>query len=314
MTRCPFLREAQVKSCRAAAFRKFIVRNAGQSEEERCSSPSYVDCPVAKRHSEDRPSVDHCPFLHESLVQYCAAAPIPTYIPYSELGLSLCSTGSHAYCELFAELEHAGPPVDGTPDAPTSAALTVATPSRLFYAPNHLWLDVDADGTYHVGADGFLARAIGAIDELTYLTLSGLQRPAVVLSLRGVDIPLVFPAEMSIRKANTHLRTHPSKLLTDPYGAGWLFEGRKARPTSDESVPGGLIAGKDAPSWMESELGRLDRFVRSLAERPGEDGVIHMNDGGAPADGLCRVLPRTDVLRLANEFFSVVTSRQGVAR
>ena len=102
--RCPFLREAQVKFCRASAYRKMIVRLAEQPEHERCSSREYVNCPAAKQHMEDRPSIDHCPFLHESLVQYCTAAAVTKYIPYTESVLSQCGTESHKYCELYLGL------------------------------------------------------------------------------------------------------------------------------------------------------------------------------------------------------------------
>jgi glycine cleavage system H lipoate-binding protein len=316
--RCPFLREAQVKSCRAAAYRKFIVRHPGQPDAERCSSASYVDCPVAKQHIEDSPSVDHCPFLHESLVQYCAAAPVPKFIPYSESELSRCTTGGYAYCELYAELEHAGsspePASDGRPVEPDPVVDGIPVPGRLWYTPNHLWLDVSADGTYHVGVDGFLARTLGAVDSLTFLTMSGLQRPAVVLSVHGVDLQLAFPAEISIRKANTYLRTNPSKLLADPYGSGWLFEGKKARPTSEECVPAGLIAGSDAPSWIGAEVKCLHRFVRELSEHPDARGNVWMADGGDVQHGVCQALGREEILRLYAAFFSSYTLRREASR
>jgi glycine cleavage system H lipoate-binding protein len=177
-----------------------------------------------------------------------------------------------------------------------------------------MWLDVSADGTYHVGVDGFLARTLGPIDGLTYVTLSGLQRPAVVFSVHGVDLQVVFPSEISIRKANTYLRTNPSKILSDPYGFGWLFEGKKARPTSDERVPAGLISGRDAAGWMSDEVEHLNRFVREVLERPDARGMVHMTDGGAPQEGLCQTLRREDILRLGNEFFSPYALRREASR
>ncbi len=323
--RCPYLREAQVKSCSAAAYRKFIVRNAGNSENERCSSSAYVDCPVAREHIEENPSIDHCPFLHESLVQYCAVAAVPTYIPYTESGLSRCGTDGYSYCELFAELEHAvgesavPPPREGS-DATAQIVLAeptvdgLAVPIGLWYAPNHMWLDASEDGTYHVGIDSFMARALGTLDAVSFLTMTGLQRPAVVFSVRGVDLQAVFPAEISIRKANTYLRTNPSKVLADPFGHGWLFEGRKGRPASRERVPEGLIPGKDAARWMSLELRRLTAFARELSERPDAHGTICMADGGTLQDGVCRSLDREGVLRLWNEFFSPYAHRMKVSR
>ena len=56
----------------------------------------------------DDVSAGRCPFLHESLVQYCGAASLTKYIPYSEAVLSHCGTESHRYCELFLAFAHPG--------------------------------------------------------------------------------------------------------------------------------------------------------------------------------------------------------------
>jgi hypothetical protein len=58
-----------------------IVKLPEQPDNERCSSPDYLNCPVSKQHHEERPLPDRCPFLHQSLVQYCAADSVTKYIP-----------------------------------------------------------------------------------------------------------------------------------------------------------------------------------------------------------------------------------------
>src|SRR5204862_222433 len=98
--RCPFLQEAQVKSCQASEFRKMIVRNPAISDEK-CSSPAYVTCSAAQQHCGEAPPQDHCPFIRELLVQFCSAAPIARYIPYSESSISRCGGAGHRYCELY---------------------------------------------------------------------------------------------------------------------------------------------------------------------------------------------------------------------
>lgn len=100
--RCPLLREAQVRFCTASPYRKLIVRLPVKPEQERCSCAEYVHCPSARQHFEERPSADHCPFLQESLMQYCGAAAIPKYIPYSEAVASRCSGDGHCQCVAFA--------------------------------------------------------------------------------------------------------------------------------------------------------------------------------------------------------------------
>jgi len=102
--RCPLLREAQVRFCTASPYRKLIVRLPVKPEQERCSSAEYVLCSSARQHFEERPSADHCPFLQESLMQYCGAAAVPKFIPYSEAVASRCTGDGHNTCAAFAAL------------------------------------------------------------------------------------------------------------------------------------------------------------------------------------------------------------------
>lgn len=312
--RCPFLREAQVKFCRASAYRKMIARLQGQPENERCTSPAYVHCPDAKQHHEEHPSLDHCPFLHESLVQYCSAASVTRYIPYSESVLAQCGTESHKYCELFLALAH--PPVETNGLIPTDARSAknetdhtvegIRVPANLWFSPNHMWLDAGTDGVLHLGIDGFMAKALGEIDRLTFLTIHGFCRPTLVVTVRGVDLHVAFPNELFITKANTYLRTTPSRLVSDPYGSGWLFEGTDTQCSSTKRSPlyKGLITGNEATSWMRNEVGRMNGHVHALASRPDFNGAVMMADGGEFSGGLMHHLNREDILHLCNEFFS----------
>ena len=70
---CPFLKEAQVKYCRTAAVRKLIPLAQAGRADEKCSSGEHRHLPglpdAAAEESADR---GPCPFLRESLMQYCA--------------------------------------------------------------------------------------------------------------------------------------------------------------------------------------------------------------------------------------------------
>lgn len=302
--RCPFLREAQVKFCRASAYRKMIVRLSEQPANERCSSPDYVNCPAAKQHSEDRPSIDHCPFLHESLVQYCTAAPVTKYIPYTESVLSQCGTDSHSYCDLYLALAHPG---DCTADAAAGTlpcSNSIKAPKELYFAPNHMWLELSADGTCHVGLDAFLTGVLGAPEHLTFISGTGTHRPAVSVSIRGVDLQLVFPHPLTITRANTYLRTNPSKIVNDPYKAGWLFEATAERSSQRSSLTEGLITGDAVAPWMQSEMDRMNQFAHRTAARPDRNGSVMMADGGNYSPGFAGHLTREELLKLYTQFFS----------
>ena len=308
--RCPFLREAQVKFCRASAYRKMIVRLAEQPEHERCSSHEYVNCPAAKQHMEDRPSIDHCPFLHESLVQYCTAAAVTKYIPYTESVLSQCGTDSHKYCELYLglaqpkEFSESVTSNSSKRNAVRQSIDDVKIPANLYYSPNHMWMDIGTDGTCHIGVDAFLTKVLGSVDHITFVTNKGNQRPAVSFTVRGVELQFVFPKSMNITRANTYLRTNPEKIIADPYTVGWLFEATEEKFKTEQEHPEGLLTGDDVYPWMRQELDRMTTLAHHIASQPDMRGAVLMTDGGIFQAGFAQRLTREELLKLYNEFFS----------
>jgi glycine cleavage system H lipoate-binding protein len=309
--RCPFLREEQVKSCQASPFRKSIARSAAHGEDERCSSPDYVRCPVAPQSRQAHPSPARCPFLVESLVQFCAAAPAPTYIPWSESPLLRCGHDGHRFCELFLSVAGRGgrgPARRGTDaeDAGTGSVDGIAMPGWLYYAPNHMWLDEGDDGLFHLGVDAFLTGLAGSVERLAFLTVKGVAHPAVVLTIGGVDLTLAFPHALKIVSANTRLRSSVQGLVADPYGVGWLFEGKDEstppRRTGSTPITEGLLRGAAARQWMEGEVRRASLFVheRVLPRRSHGDTLP---DGGTVAAGLVSQLDRDETLQLFAELF-----------
>jgi glycine cleavage system H lipoate-binding protein len=314
--RCPFLREAQVKYCRTSAFRKMIVRVPGRPDTDRCASPDYVNCPAAQSHLESAGGSTQCPLLQEALTQYCGAAPVVKYIPYSEAELSNCGTESHKYCELYLSLAHpdhaslrAAATTPSMQEGSTHEYLIEGTriPGWLYYTANHMWLDVSSDGVVHVGIDAFLARMLDSVEQISFVTLQGMQRPAVVLTVHGVDLQMVFPNAFRITKANLYLRTNPSTILTDPYTLGWLFEGSiKGHDSAslDTALKAGLVSGKRAAEWFYSEMNRMTQMAHAFSNARDQVGQVAMADGGSVQPGFMQLLTRDEMLRVFNEFFS----------
>jgi len=327
--RCPFLREAQVKFCTVAAPRKMIVRTANdEAGAERCSSSEHVHCRAMKEFHEDIPHPSHCPFLHETLVQYCSASPETRFIPYSESTLTRCGTENHLYCEIYLSLSHpmdyqssggVSEMVPGELPGPTETAVEgIPIPLGIWYANNHMWLDISGDGHAHVGIDGLLARAIGQVDEINYLTVKGLARPSVVLTVAGVDLHLALPVTLVVTGTNTNLRAHRERLTSHPYTLGWLFEGTASPEavsvhTMHDSIPlSGLRTGPAACRWMEQEIHRLSVFIHDRAARSATGkNMPLLADGGTLVGGVLRHLRREEILTAFNEFFSsYVASRE----
>ena len=313
---CPFLRDTRVRSCGASSFRKMIVEAASDSSSERCSSSKWVDCPAASARSTNAQRAaagTSCPFVRESEVEFCSAAPVQQFIPASTALLSRCKSDGHLYCELY--LVHADPAgsrrprTGGNANGAMPLVDGIPVPQHLAYAPNHMWLDVAEDGVCHVGIDGFLARVLGSVDSVTFVANRKNGCPVAVLNVHGVDLQMVFPNALQRASANLYLRTTPEKIAEDPYGAGWLFEAYvPPLAVNGEALRAGLIPGDRAVTWMRSEAERLNEFVHECASRPGPDGVSYVADGGRVGPGIASHLEREDLITLFNEFFAPQSS------
>lgn len=279
---CPFLREAQVKFCRTAAVRKLIPLSLAAKTGEKCGSAEHTSCAVFREQQpEDAGSTGACPYLRESLMQYCGAAPVARFVPYSESLISRCGNDGYRYCELYLGMAHPalGEPADG-----------LAVPDWLRYSANHMWLDVTEDGFCHAGIDAFLSRAVGKVDRISYVWQKGVRRPSAVLTVNGMDLEVVFPNAFNLTGCNLYLRADPSRLASEPYTGGWMFEGTPLPGTTD-----GLVQGAAARGWMEREKQRINEFLQQ------QSGCTA--DGGEPARGVLRGLEREQALALYHEFF-----------
>jgi glycine cleavage system H protein len=182
------------------------------------------------------------------------------------------------------------------PEMPADGRYGISMPGWLRYSANHMWLDVAQDGMCHAGIDAFLSRALGEVDRITYVWTKGLRRPAAVLTVAGVDLEVVFPNEFLLTNCNLYLRADPSKLTSQPYSTGWLFEGTPAPGTKSN-----LLQGAAARRWMEQEQRRINEFLQQ--EMEAAIGPLAA-DGGLFTAGIGRQLERERKLTLFHEFFS----------
>jgi len=289
---CPFLREAQVKYCQTASLRKLIPLAQSGRADEKCASAQHTTCPVFRTQAplDEEDAAGACPYLRESPMQYCGAAPVAKLVPYSESLLSRCGNDSFRYCELYRGMAHPGEPA-GENDLPL--------PDWLLYSANHMWLDVTGDGACHAGIDAFLSRMLGKVDRISYVWLKGNHRPIAVLTVDGTDLEVVFPRPFVITNCNLYLRADPARLTSAPYTGGWLFEGIPSPETS-----AGLMPAGEARPWMEREERQINEFL----QRQTSPGLAA--DGGRFAAGVARALDRERRLALFHEFISPYASER----
>ena len=220
--------------------------------------------------------------MRESLMQYCAAAGVTKFVPYSESLLSRCGGDGYRYCELYLAMAHPELPAEET-----------ALPGWLRYAPNHMWLDVGEDGGCHVGIDAFFCRVLGKVERISYVWLAGKHRPAAILTVAGADLEVVFPNPLQLTGCNLYLRADPGRLTAEPYTGGWLFEGRALAETTEN-----LMDSAAARAWAERDERRMNEFLQQAS------GGHLAADGGTAAPGAAATLDREKLTELFHSFFS----------
>jgi glycine cleavage system H lipoate-binding protein len=172
----------------------------------------------------------------------------------------------------------------------------IRVPTTLAFTRNHFWYDESGDGWWHVGIDDFFARLLGEVEQVTFVTMRGIEQPTVLLQIQGMELTGMFPGRLAINGTNRGLRISPQTIVSHPYTNGWLFEGKcEPRITSPP-----LVRGGKAVEWMREETHKLSDFVQQLG---GGHGVRLAADGGVPVSGLFRHLEREQVLLLVNKFF-----------
>ncbi|HSG65245.1 MAG TPA: hypothetical protein VLD39_09590, partial [Gammaproteobacteria bacterium] len=262
------------------------------------------------------PPAARCPFLQEADVEYCGAVPIPRYVPASDALMSHCSSGGHLYCDIY--LSYADPEGERLPRESASTIEHeilagehtayvdgIPIPQHLWYTPNHLWVDVNEEGRCHIGIDALLARVVGEVSAVSFPQMRSTGRPVAVLTVAGVDFPIVFPNDVREAEPNVYLRTNPERIAADPYGVGWLFAGREPSGVSGlvgDSLRHGLTPGHEAVEWFRAESDRLARYAHELIAREGPLGVA-MADGGTLAPGFAKHLGRDELIELLTVFF-----------
>jgi len=285
---CPFLKETQVKYCRSSSIRVLIPLAQPSPAEERCSSENYPLCPVFRTQPEARAaSSGKCPFLDESLMQYCGAAPVAKLVPYSESLLSRCGNDGHRYCELYLQMSHPLPPPETADGIPM--------PIELGYSANHMWVDAGANGACHVGIDAFLGRVLGRAQRIAFASRKGRHRPTAVVTAGGLDHEITPPFALELTDSNLYLRANPERLTGEPYTRGWLFAG-----VPEPGALDGLLRGERARQWMESEVRRIHEFLQRLPSPAGPRAA----DGGMFSPGLAQSIERDQMFALCQEFFS----------
>ncbi len=165
---------------------------------------------------------------------------------------------------------------------------SVHLPRGLFLADNHSWVRLAESGEFRVGADEFLAEALGGADRIE-LPEPGTRvrkgEPLAKVWRRGRVLVLPAPVDGTVMQVNPRVAEHPEELAEDPYGNGWLAAVVPVEPTEALKE---LRLGERARQWLSREV---QRFVEFLARRSSPRLVgATIPDGARPVIGAALAL------------------------
>ncbi len=176
----------------------------------------------------------------------------------------------------------------------------VLLPKGLFVDEGHGWAWLTETGELRVGADEFLAQAVGQVDtiELPVVgTTVAKGEPLASFRCRGREISLNSPVNGTVVATNDSVMNSPSTLENDPYGTGWLAS---VWPVEHSEALKSLKVGEGAVSWLENEV---QRFVEFLAPRTSPELVgATLPDGARPVVGAALALDDEGWQEFRNDF------------
>jgi glycine cleavage system H protein len=175
-------------------------------------------------------------------------------------------------------------------------------PHGLFLDPAHAWVRLGADGSLRVGADDFVAEALGRVEAVEPAPLgSKLERGAPLATFRlagGRRVTLRAPADGEVVAVNATALESPDAVTSDPYGVGWLVA---LWPRDHKQAIAPLFLGAGAAAFARQELQRLAEFFGGARAA---DGALVMADGGVPVRGAVATLSETELERFEREFLA----------
>lgn len=139
-------------------------------------------------------------------------------------------------------------------------------PEDRLYSSGHVWVQAlshDDARIWRMGLDAFATALIGCATEVR----CGSQGAAVHRGDRVCDVDLGLgslglgaPVSGRLVRANPALQSQPERVVTEPYGGGWILE-------IEGLDPGGILGLRSAEKAREQTEQDLRRFRRSLALR-----------------------------------------------
>jgi glycine cleavage system H protein len=170
-------------------------------------------------------------------------------------------------------------------------------PEHAYFHPGHGWARFDDGQFVTVGMDDFAQKLVGDLSAVS-LPAPGSrveqgERGWSLTTPEAKSIDMLSPVEGTVVAVNERVVASPEIVRSDPYGDGWLFKVRAARPRADLNQ---LLSGTLAKRWMEEATDAIQRMISP------ELGRV-LQDGGMPVHGIARSLDAEKWDELCRRFF-----------
>jgi glycine cleavage system H protein len=157
-------------------------------------------------------------------------------------------------------------------------------PQGVYLTEGHTWLLPQERGVFRAGADGLIARALGAVSRVAppkvgQEILEG--APLFHLEREGRALTVPSPVTGRVISVNGQLQDQPNLVAQAPYAEGWVCSLLPARFAQDKPA---MRAGAKALAWLEQEAERFSEFLWARFPSEVELGAT-IQDGGVPAPG-----------------------------
>lgn len=147
----------------------------------------------------------------------------------------------------------------------------------VLYAPEQdMWVRLEADGTARVGATHLVAMHGQFMTFTPRPAGTEVQRDRSLGVMETAKTAVAIHAPLSCRviEANSSAVDNIHLVITDPYGAGWLF---KVEPTNLGAECGALMDPAAYREWVEPRLG--EKLMPPIDEFDTDDFDIDPNRG-----------------------------------
>jgi CheY-like chemotaxis protein len=152
-------------------------------------------------------------------------------------------------------------------------------PAGIFISQNHIWVNVEMNGTARVGIDDFARKIIGKIDKVELPKLnSEIRKGDLLISIRHGShaVDLSSPISGKVTLLHTEHIEHPDWIASKPFELSWMC---CIEPSHLSEELHSLKIGVDSINWYKAEIDKYNEIARAVEkERTQAESTSKGND------------------------------------